>query len=260
MWPLTLMLCTLSAASSPEARFEEANAAYGAGRFTEAAALYEQVIADGIHDPVVFFNLGNACFSAGQLGPAVVSYERALRLEPGFERARVNLDHALASAQRRVAPPLPPWWEQTIFFWHSRLSPPWVSAAAALGWCTFWALLVLRKYRRFAYFKRLIALVALVTLAFGISAWSKAHPAKIAVACWESVPVHYARGDLDSVHFELAAGDRVQMEERQSGWMLVSTADGRRGWVEDAALALVGPPYGPVFSRMPDESKTDGAG
>jgi tetratricopeptide (TPR) repeat protein len=260
MWPLTVILCVLSAASSPEARFEEANAAYGAGRFDEAAVLYEQVIADGIHDAVVFFNLGNACFSAGRLGPAVVSYERALRLEPGFERARVNLDHVLASAQRRVAPPLPPWWEQTFFFWHGRLSPQWVTMAAALSWCAFWILLALRKYRRFAYARRLLALVAFVTLAFGISAWAKAHPAAIAVACQESVPVHYARGDLDTVHFELSAGDRVQVEERQSGWLLVSTGDGRRGWVDAAALALVGPPYDPVVPVMPGAPKTGGAG
>jgi len=259
MAPLFSILCVVAAVSSPEALFDEANAAYGAGRYDEAAALYEQLIADGVHDAVVFFNLGNACFSAGRLGPAVANYERALRLEPGFDRARMNLDHALASAQRRLAPPLLPWWEQTIFFWHERLSPQFVSAAAALCWCAFWALLGLRRYRRFAYSRLLLAGVALAALAFGISAWAKAHPPAIAVASQERVPVRYALDDTGTVHFELSAGDRVRVEERQNAWLLVSTTDGQRGWTEAAAMTLVGPPYTPAPSVTAGTPKTGGA-
>ena len=56
------ILVSAVGADSPEALFEQANAAYGKGAYSEAATIYERLISDGVHDPVVFINLGNAYY------------------------------------------------------------------------------------------------------------------------------------------------------------------------------------------------------
>lgn len=39
-----------------------------------------------------YFNLGNAYYRSGKKGKAILCYERALRLNPRYEKAQANLD------------------------------------------------------------------------------------------------------------------------------------------------------------------------
>lgn len=256
------ILMPVLGAISPEAIFEQANTAYQKSAYAEAASLYEQLVSDGVHDPVVFYNLGNAYFNAGRLGPAVANFERALRLAPDFERARVNLDHALAQAHRRLAPPLPSWWEQTVFFWHSGLAPRAVYTLALLAWCLFWGVLSVHRWKPFAYSRAVVVALVISTFIFGLSAWVKAHPPTLAVASREQVPVRYVLGESDTVHFELFAGDRVLVEENRGEWLRIATTNGQRGWTKTNAMTLVGPPYVPAPPATPtsNQSRMDGAG
>jgi tetratricopeptide (TPR) repeat protein len=90
-----------SARSAQEA-WSAANLAYQEGRFSEAAALYEDVVAAGILHEHLFYNLGNAYFRTGRLGPAIYNYERALAMRPGLGDARYNLDVARDTVAERV--------------------------------------------------------------------------------------------------------------------------------------------------------------
>lgn len=259
MTPLLSILLAIVAADAPEAVFAQANAAYGEGAHLEAARLYEQLVSDGVHDPVVFYNLGNAYFSAGRLGAAVANYERSLHLAPTFERARANLGHALSTGARQLARPLPPWWEQTVLFWHAPFSPRFSVTAAVVAWWGFWGLLCVRQVRPYAYSRVLLACSLLVAVAFGASAWAKSHPLELAVASHEEIPVYYAARPGNAVVFELFEGDRVRVEERHGGWVRIATADGRRGWVEVSAMTIVGPPYAPGPAAQPMDEAAGGA-
>ena len=86
-------------------------------------------------------------------------------------------------------------------------------------------------------------LQAILAVAFGASAWEKAHPVELAVANAETVPVHYGTSENETVRFELSEGDRVIVDKRATGWARVVTAEGERGWAQDKHLAFVGPPY-----------------
>jgi hypothetical protein len=83
--------------------FGDANRAFQAGRAAEAAAIYEGIVARGVVHEDLFYDLGNAYFRAGKLGPAIWSYERALRVEPSLDDARFNLAVAQGEVAARVA-------------------------------------------------------------------------------------------------------------------------------------------------------------
>lgn len=74
--------------------FNQGNEHYRQGEYPQAREAYLQVVAAGIADPQVFYNLGNACFKAGRLGEAVLWYERARRLAPRDADTRANLQFA----------------------------------------------------------------------------------------------------------------------------------------------------------------------
>lgn len=223
--------------------FSRANDAYAAGDYAAAIQGFEQLIAEHIEDPAVFYNLGNAYYRSGKLGPAIANYERALRLDPGLENARQNLAHCVSETKQRLARPLPPEWEQSLLFWHYGLRPETTRTAVLVSWLTLWTLLAAGQWRRIRYLKPAAAAAAVLALAFGASAWVKSNPELLAVAGAETVPVRYGTDDSQTVRFELHEGDRVAVDRRLNGWVRVKTVGGETGWAREASMTLVGPPY-----------------
>lgn len=70
----------------------QADSAYNSGDFAKAQALYQQAASvDGV-SPQLYYDMGNTAYRLGNLGQAVINYERALKLDPSMSDARANLD------------------------------------------------------------------------------------------------------------------------------------------------------------------------
>lgn len=69
----------------------EGDKLYNEQRYDDAITVYEEVMQVNGVSSELLYNLGNACFKANHLAKAVLSYERALRLDPGNKNARNNL-------------------------------------------------------------------------------------------------------------------------------------------------------------------------
>jgi tetratricopeptide (TPR) repeat protein len=85
--------------------FARANQLYEEGRYQEAVAKYEEILASGMQDGRVYYNLGNAYFKQDKLGPAILNYERAQRLMPRDEDIKVNLAYARSQIVDKVETP-----------------------------------------------------------------------------------------------------------------------------------------------------------
>lgn len=69
-----------------------ADSAYINEQYGRAVELYNQALAENGPDARVYYNLGNAYYRNDNLGRAVLSYERALRIDPAMGDARHNLN------------------------------------------------------------------------------------------------------------------------------------------------------------------------
>ena len=98
------MIACLASARADE-RFERANADFEAGRFEEAAAAYEELLDSEGPRVAVLQNLGSAYFRSGDVGRAILAFERALLLKPGDPDLKANLK--LVRDQAAVFPPPP---------------------------------------------------------------------------------------------------------------------------------------------------------
>lgn len=243
---MTTLLLLAAAAMGADAYndvFQQADDLYAAGQYLEAAHRYEQLVAEDVVNPAVFFNLGNAYYRAGLPGLAITNYERALRLNPLLENARLNLAQAVSQTEHRLRRPAPPAWERTLLFWHFELPKGVSMIAAVVGWALCWILLALRLWRPLPYLRLGAAVCLLIAALFGMSAWAKAHPPELAVAIQEVVPVRYGTGESEATRFELFEGDRVLIDRRKGDWVRVVVADGDRGWARAEGVLPVGPPY-----------------
>ena len=80
-----------SARGDQKAAFAKANQAYSEGHFQEAVDDYESLVSSGQWSANLFYDLGNAWFRLGDFGEAILSYERALALDPHHPEAAANL-------------------------------------------------------------------------------------------------------------------------------------------------------------------------
>jgi HEPN domain-containing protein len=239
-----MLMCLMlaSGAGVYNEEFARAAKAYEAGDYAAAIGAYEQMVGESVAHEALFYNLGNAYYRSGRLGAAIANYERALELDPGFDNARENLEKAVRDTRQHLARPLPSDWEQSLLFWHYLVSRETTNRLALLFWAGFWVVLGSRQVRPLRYTRRAASVLAVLALAFGGSAWAKAHAPALAVADADA-PVTYGTNESDVVRFELHPGDRVTVDQRKDGWARVKTASGEHGWTPESNLVLVGPPY-----------------
>jgi tetratricopeptide (TPR) repeat protein len=250
---MNTLLCVVLVlgANAYEDTFASAEKAYNSGDFATAVQMYEQLVSESVVNPVVFFNLGNAYYRMGRIGPAIANYERVLQLNPNFDQARENLAKVVQETPHHLSRPAPADWKQSLLFWHYNVSQQTTNVLALLCWVVFWVLMGIRQWRPVRFTRRGAVVAFVLAMAFGLSAWDKAHPQLLAVANDAVVPVHYGTNENETVRFELNAGDRVLVDKRINGWSRVTTEGGERGWAQDKALSFVGPPYEPPGEPAP---------
>ena len=115
--------------ASQDATFHRGNEAYLKGDYKAAVLAYEQVAALGIVSEDLYYNLGNAYYKEGALGPAIYNYERALDVDPsgpGADDARYNLDAAREAVRKKSEDRLVG--AESVPFWIRAVAPNSTSA------------------------------------------------------------------------------------------------------------------------------------
>jgi tetratricopeptide (TPR) repeat protein len=242
---LALLAASLVASRAARAdRLEEAwrrgNEAYLRGDYAAAIAAYEELDQRGMVSADLLFNLGDAQFRKGALGPAIWAFERALVLDPGDEDARYNLEQARKLVGRRA---------------HDKIEgedrdPAWIRIVTALGPSTeTWLFVVLY----LGFFATLLvwlvwnrtradlrparaaaaAVLGVGALLAGALLYGRVHLGRVpfgvvlpdAVAVKEGADVNYRTS------FDVHAGLRVRIVEQDQDWLRVRLGNGLEGWV-----------------------------
>ena len=224
----------------PSALFIRANGLYGDGKYAEAAAVYEQILAQGIESGAVQYNLGNAYLKTGDIGRAVLAYERARRLVPGDPDLAANLGFARESARDVSAPPL---LARIAFPLAERLSTTTLATGAAIAWWLVWLALVLGALVPAARTaSRGLAIASGVAFALLASSgtwrwWTLEHPTTAVVVARDDVTVRSEPSPAATALFVATPGTVLHVERTREDAALVTSRDGRRGWLTASTLA-----------------------
>ena len=242
-----LLIAPMAASSEETSPWDQAVQAYTEGRYEDSEALFDSLVEAGCDEAVLWYNLGNASFKAGQTGKAVLCYERALRRNPSDRDIRYNLDFARASTRDEITP-VPEFvlrtWARKVSYIFS--SGTWavlsiVFFAAALALLLLFLLGRRVVVRRAGFFSAIAALVLFaVSLGFSLSLRRDALRTDEAivmkaVSSVRSSPSEDSAKDL----FILHEGTKVRVLEKVSGYDNISLADGRQGWILDSDLEII---------------------
>jgi tetratricopeptide (TPR) repeat protein len=231
------LACLCACQADPAVTFDSANELYEQGKFTEAAAAYEQILAGGRASAAVYFNLGNACFKAGQIGRAICAYREAKAIAPRDPDVIANLQFARNQVQGPTV--------------SSSLADRWLSKFSVNEWTLFtcgtawlWLLaLILSQWRpslKPALRGWSIAL-AIATVLIGACLGSEyyrlhLHPTAVVVA--NNAVVHQAPLAESPGPVTLHDGAEVRVLDRKGEWLQVTTDARRIGWVVRAELSI----------------------
>mgnify|MGYP000029444557 CR=1 FL=1 len=227
---LALVFGVQAAAPEVGPRFDAANRLYEQGRFSEAAAAYEQLLQEGRASVALYFNLGNAEFKAGRLGRAIWAYRQARNLAPRDPDVRANLKFA---REQVTGPTLPVGWRERLL---GALSlNEWSGLAAASLWLWF-GLLTARALRpgwrtglRLPTWAAAAAALLLcgtlgLALRLGLSE-------PTAVVIGGQVPVRNGPFDESPVAFTVHDGAELRVLDRKDDWLQVTPGRGQVGWL-----------------------------
>lgn len=225
-----------AAVPGPTADFEAANKLFEQGRFAEAAAGYERLLASGQHSAALHFNLGNARFRSGRLGPAIVAYREAELLAPRDPDVRANLQFARNRAAGGVA--------DAPALWHRALTTlsvdEWTALAAVCLWLFLLPLAATQWRPRAQGSLRPFACGAAVALvAVGACLAASLHirlGSPTAVVTRPEVNVRYGPVEESKTSFTLRDGTEVRVIGRKEDWLQVLDASRRSGWVKDSLV------------------------
>lgn len=226
----------------PSALFIRGNGLYGDGHYADAAATYEQIRAAGLESGPVEFNTGNAYLKAGDVGRAVLAYERARRFIPGDPDLGANLAFARELARDVDEPHLV---ERLVFPLSSRAATDTlVLVAAACWWLAWLALAAGVLVPGAAAVTRGVAVAsALAGVVVASSAahrwWTLEHPTTAVVVAHADVTVRSEPTASATALFVATPGTVLTIERTREDAALVTSRDGRRGWVDQASLATL---------------------
>lgn len=201
-----------------------------------AAQRFESVIAAGVANGYLEYNLGNTYLQLADVGRAILHYRRAQRLIPRDPLLAENLGVARTRALLNIPPARSSAVYRSLFFWHYQTSPSGRYITALVAYVLFWILLALRaSFPRPGLLMSAI-LAALVALAAGgslaVQRWQD-RTAPDAVVIANDVAVYKGPAATYQKQFEqpLQAGVEVRVREERGDWRRIELSDGSSGWV-----------------------------
>jgi len=231
--------------ADPARLMAEGNQAYTDGDLDLAVRRYREAQALGADDATLHYNLGNAHARAGELGRAIVSYLRSLRLAPRDRDTRANLAWVRSHTRdlELAGGGLPPVIVQLDAAAHSLSLDEWATLLVVLCWLT--AGLVAWSWHRgwlAAGLRRGLLVAGGLLLAVAVvtaTRWYSEHLRDTAVVIVEEVEVRGGPATTFPVVFRIHDGLTLVIRGEREGWVRIGLGGDWVGWVPAGTLEPV---------------------
>lgn len=229
-----------------ESEYQKGIQFYQKGNYQEAAKVLESICEQGYEGESLFYNLGNAYFRSGQIGLAILYYEKAKKSSPSDEDINHNLNFANSKIIDRIET-LPrffifDWWENILAFF------------SISGWTYvtyFFYLLILisisvyyftrsLKVQRLAFYSGvgsfILFIAAVLLLLVNLN---RDLNVKYAVIVESEVISKFSPDQNSKDAFIVHEGLKVRAEDSIGDWTKIKLIDGKIGWIRKNNLRVI---------------------
>jgi len=223
----------------------EANAEYKKENYEAAANLYEEILQTG-ESATVYYNLGNAYYKLGKLGPAILNYERALLRDPGNDDIRFNLEMAYSQTVDKVDPVGRFFllkWIDSLNSLHDTNTWAYISiicfilTLALIGVFIFARVIWMKKA---AFFTGIFVLIiSVVSFVFSNNQKNKLIAHDYAIIFAPTVTTKSSPDAKGTELFPLHEGTKVKIKRKLDNWIEIQLENGHVGWIQSSAAEII---------------------
>lgn len=251
---LALVFCSMPMMA--QTTIEKANAEYGKDNYAVALQLYQQAAQEEGTSSDLYYNMGNTYYRMGDLGCAVLNYERALILNPHNDEAKENLEFVNSKIQTKITDEksfvlqvienFVTW--QTSNTWATIAAVCFVLLVVGILLYAFSSVIALRKLGFFGGGVMLIVVTVALMCAYSVKSKVEAkNKAVITVPSVTLSTVPRVPKDKNEEAFILTAGNKVTVVdsvENSSGdvkikWYNVKADASHRAWLKAENLEKI---------------------
>lgn len=230
---------------------QNASQLYAAGQFNLAAQSYQQLVDQGYASSALYYNLGNAYMKQGELGRAIVNYQRAQQLAPRDEDIANNLELARTQVSNQLE--IDTTAGETLISRMAQATRSWLSLnelaiAALFSWILFVLFVIIYTSLRpggklreaVQYFLVAISIVLVISvIGLGSRVYQDATQTK-AVVITEEIVVTSGPGKQYSTEFTLSNGTEINVLETRGSWSRLALPNSQlQGWVPAETIESV---------------------
>lgn len=216
--------------------------------YHKAATRYQKLIAEGVHNGKLHYNLGNTYFRMNNLGKAILEYKRAQLYTPHDQKLLNNLSRALMlrkdkfkqSEQTRIL--------KTLLFWHYDIPASVRRIIFGVFFIFFWLCLCIRLSSKGKKFSPKWLITSSAILWVCLLGSLIAQPLEIegnrqgVITATETIA---RKGDGENYHpaftQPLHSGAEFTLLQKRPEWYEVKLPDGRTCWIPSHSAQLVIP-------------------
>ena len=219
---------------------------YRMGDYQAAAEAYETTLSEGLTSPELHYNLGGAYYHEGQMGKAILNYERALRLDPSFKDAKENLALANSHTTDHIAV-LP---KPLFVRWWNNLCTSMLPGGWRVVWLVLFALLgaaivmlrigntvTIRKTSLAAAAATLFLLIVTTALLIGSTRRFNAHSE--AIVTQQAVTLKASPDNKSADKMTIHEGTKATITDHLPGWYKITLSDGTVAWCTQEAIERI---------------------
>ena len=225
---------------------EEGNNYYKNEQWENAISDYSKILNLGYESAALYYNMGNAFYKTGNLGEAILSYERGLKLDPGNDDIQFNLKlvNARTIDNIKEVPKLfiLEWWDLIV------------SALSVSGWATvvllFYIALLLFiavyfmsgniNFQRFSIYAGVVSLFLLfIVLIVFVASYEREVSSDYGIVLANTVNVKVSPTEESNDSFVIHEGLKFEIQDQLDDWVKIKLADGKIGWMPKNTLEKI---------------------
>lgn len=243
---ISLIITQYTAAQSTEELMNKASVEYQNENYENAIELYKNIMKQGFESGALYYNLGNAYFKKGQLGYAIYSFEKALKIEPNDEDVNYNLRIANSRTTDKIE-------EVPLIFILN-----WWNGLVTLFPLNTWAIFVLIFYiilltsilfylytrsgiiQKLTFFSGSISLsLFILFIVLFVARYNREASTNYGILFQQAYSVKTSPDQKATDAFIIHEGIKFTIEDHVNSWTKIRLSDGKIGWIEDYSYGRI---------------------
>ena len=223
------------------ARFFNAGSLYKQGDYEGATKQYEEIINNGLTSGYLYYNLGNNYFKKGDLGRAILNYERARTLIPRDSDLESNYHYAYSLIVNYHFDVKQPLIHSLIHGYSDKITINELTIICFLLGLLIGILhlagLFLKWTPKISWFGMVVLSFLFVCHIFFLV--DKIHYQNNLATVLSKTDSKYEPIEQATTHFELPEGSKVQIMKGKGEWIKIQRSDGKTGWSKKDRLEKI---------------------